>query len=188
MLCNTVKIRPGTTNGYKAAAAAAAAAAATPPVHSQTWSSSSSESESLASCVNTPELPETAAFIASASDAGIPLTLNYNGPEQTGAAATQSSADVSRAKRLDAFTTFVEPLFAYSHRFSDTAPKVTVCSSAMVLRVAMSTPPSPPLPPSPPAPPVGAQPVATGVELQLVGGEVVHVSAQKEVVLAAGAL
>ena len=187
MLCNTVKIRPGTTNGYKAAAAAAAAAA-TPPVHSQTWSSSSSESESLASCVNTPELPETAAFIASASDAGIPLTLNYNGPEQTGAAATQSSADVSRAKRLDAFTTFVEPLFAYSHRFSDTTPKVTVCSSAMVLRVAMSTPPSPPLPPSPPAPPVGAQPVATGVELQLVGGEVVHVSAQKEVVLAAGAL
>ena len=171
---------------------------------------------SLSSCVNSPMLPETAAFIASASHAGIPPTANYNGPDQTGAAATQCSADVPRGRRLDAFTTCVEPLLAYTeqHRSSSNhptptpattpapaPPKVTVCSSAMVLRVCFSPPHTPPPPVSASASATAAaaatlgsppatlhEPVTTGVELQLASGETVFVPAQKEVVLAAGAL
>jgi choline dehydrogenase-like flavoprotein len=143
---------------------------------------------SLGAHVNRPELPEAAAFLDSAVCTGLPMNLNYNASgEQQGVAVTQSSVDVSRARRLDAFTTIIEPILLQranqSSKSSNTGsfaktssatprfmsggerPELTVCSGAFVRRLILDE-----------------GKVARGVELELADGEKCTVLARYEVV------
>ena len=119
-----------------------------------------------------PLLPEVQAFMAAAASCGIPITKDYNGPVQTGVGPTQCSADIAGARRLDAFSVFVEPLVR-----SGRAPNLHVCTSVFVTKVLFGRGPT------------GGN-AATGVQVEMGGAGTFPLRCRGggEVVLSSGAI
>ncbi|CAJ1362436.1 unnamed protein product [Effrenium voratum] len=113
-----------------------------------------------------PPMPEVADFLRACEETGDAVNEDHNASRLPGACPVQFNTNGPAGGREDCFSAFIEPLLRWY-------PKLRVASETYCRKLLLDSSP---------------QVRATGVELELRGGEIIQVKCRREVILCAGAL